>query len=124
MVFNSALLSKRDDVNFGGHGDNAGAFQLERNNSEGIAIFSFGVGNKIAIQQQEDIVYLTANSYNGNPINKGDATDTSTLNIFNFGSGNHSPCSNVALYSVILFNRTLTPEEIEWVKTNLIETEQ
>lgn len=121
MVFNSALLSKRDDVNFSGnYDDNIGAFQLERNNSEERTIFSFGKSNEVAIQQQKDIVYLTANSYNGNPISKGDAVDTSTLNIFNFGSVGHNPCSNVALYSVILFNRTLTPEEIEWVKRNLV----
>lgn len=29
--------------------------------------------------------------------------------------------NNIALYSFILFNRTLTEEEINWVKTNLIE---
>lgn len=32
--------------------------------------------------------------------------------------------ANIALYSLLLFNRDLTTEEIEWVKTNLIETKQ
>ena len=40
------------------------------------------------------------------------------------GNDNLSDLGAYALKTFILFNRTLTPEEIEWVKTNLIETEQ
>lgn len=48
-------------------------------------------------------------------------TDNRLFEIFNFYGREKGA---FALYSLILFNRTLTPEEIEWVKTNLIETEQ
>lgn len=48
-------------------------------------------------------------------------TNNRFFEIFNYRGGGKGA---FALYSLILFNRTLTPEEIEWVKTNLIETEQ
>lgn len=46
-----------------------------------------------------------------------------TLDLFRDGINGSYWC-NVALYSFIAFNRILSTEEIEWVKTNLIETEQ
>lgn len=45
-------------------------------------------------------------------------TDNRFFEIFRYHGGGYG---TFALYSLILFNRDLTPEEIEWVKTNLIE---
>ena len=45
--------------------------------------------------------------------------DSETLTLFK--KANNTEYSSVPLYSLLLFDRTLTTEEIEWVKTNLIE---
>ena len=45
--------------------------------------------------------------------------DSETLTLFK--KVNNTEYSYVPLYSLLLFNRTLTQDEIEWVKTNLIE---
>lgn len=73
--------------------------------------------------ETNDITYQTKYSYNGKiNLNIGKLIDN--VNNFNIalykGSGGifYLPC---ALYSCILFNRTLTTKEINWVKTNLIE---
>lgn len=71
---------------------------------------------------QEDITYLTSNKYNNFEIkNIGDGVDTDKLVIFRLGTEISGNYGNIALYSVLLFNRDLTAEEIEWVKNNLIE---
>lgn len=48
-------------------------------------------------------------------------TNNRFFEIFNYHGGGKGA---FALYSLLLFNRPLTTDEIEWVKTNLIETEQ
>lgn len=71
---------------------------------------------------QEDITYLTSKKYNNSEIkNIGDGIDTDELVIFRLATALNSLYGNIALYSVLLFNRDLTNEEIEWVKNNLIE---
>ena len=68
----------------------------------------------------DKITYQTASSYNGIiSLCKGDWPDSDILNLFSLKTG--SQVTNIALYSFILFNRTLTNDEIEWVKDNLIE---
>ena len=66
-----------------------------------------------------DISYMTKNSYNGATIISGQYQDNNHLTLFSVRE--YSGCAQAALYSFILFNRTLTYEEIEWVKQNLIE---
>lgn len=69
----------------------------------------------------DTISWQTKNSYNGKPIGVGDEEDNDVLRLFLLYDKYYC---QVALYSFLLFNRDLTTEEIEWVKTNLIETEQ
>lgn len=96
-----------------------GAFILERQNTTNkYEIYSFGQGNA-PTEIPTDITYMTSNSYNGNPIAKGDAIDEDIVHIFSRADQNQ--CISAVLYSFILFNRTLTEEEINWVKDNLIE---
>ena len=57
----------------------------------------------------------TLTNENGNSSN--------SLDLFRDDINGNNWC-NVALYSFIAFNRVLSTDEIEWVKTNLIETEQ
>ena len=71
---------------------------------------------------QEDITYLTSKKYNNSELkNIGDGIDTDKLVIFRIGTVYNNFYSSIALYSLLLFNRDLTDEEIEWVKDNLIE---
>ena len=96
-----------------------GAFILERQtNTNKYEIYSFGQSST-PTEIPTDITYITSNSYNGNPIAKGDGIDEDIVHIFSRDDQNQ--CISAVLYSFILFNRTLTEEEINWVKTNLIE---
>lgn len=77
--------------------------------------------NYISNFTENDITYLTSKEYNGSPLNNiGDAVDTDGLQLFKLVFNDTTNLSSIALYSFILFNRDLTNEEIEWVKTNLI----
>lgn len=70
--------------------------------------------------EPQEVSWLTSQSYNGNPI-RGSANriDTDFLSLFRFNkSGGYG---NVSLYSFALFDRDLTEEEIEWVKTNMMQ---
>lgn len=70
---------------------------------------------------QGDITYLTSTRYNDSEIkNIGDGIDTDKLVIFRLGTTINNCYSSIAIYSLLLFNRDLTDEEIEWVKNNLI----
>lgn len=99
---------------------NNGAFAFEyiQSNTNEEQAFSFGEFNIIQMVDT-DISYMTKNSYNGTPIKSGQKQDTNYLTLFSTREG--SGCAQAALYSFILFNRTLTTKEINWVKHNLIE---
>ena len=96
-----------------------GAFMLERllrtgNYSE----YNFGRYNDITLHNNI-ITYATKFSYNGvQKLNAGELPDTDTL--FLFTKARYNSVVQAALYSFLLFDRTLTTAEIEWVKTNLI----
>ena len=81
--------------------------------------FSFGVSTAIETFA-ENITYQTPTSYNGKVIGKGNFLGDDRLVLFGLrGAVQHS---NIALYSFLLFDRTLTTAEIEWVKKNMIES--
>ena len=114
---NSPLLSKATGT------DTSGAFQFERNIiNTSYFTGSFGQQTQITEFSQSDDVYQTSTSYNGSIVlNPGNGEDNNFMVIFSRDKVSSLAC---ALYSLLLFNRDLTTEEIEWVKTNLIETEQ
>lgn len=80
--------------------------------------YSFGINTPIN-HVDTDISYMTKNSYNGMYIIVGTAIDTDFLTLFS--TRENQGLASAALYSFILFNRTLTTKEINWVKHNLIE---
>lgn len=85
--------------------------------SDGFSALSFGSRTNVALSES-DIIYQTSTSYCGNSLSSGQEETESLFSIFsNFGLYDFS---KIALYSLLLFNRDLTAEEIEWVKTNLI----
>lgn len=107
----TALLSKRDSINMG--------IALEWYGYNNWNVRGIGAAEKVIALFKGDIVFMTKESYNGEftmPI--GAKTDSDTLNIM---SEYNNRYFYGALYSLLLFNRTLTTDEIEWVKTNLIE---
>ena len=67
----------------------------------------------------EDVIYQTSKLCNGSPIQVGDKEDTDQMAFFSINSGT-TWYTKAALYSFLLFDRDLTEQEIEWVKTNLM----
>lgn len=112
-LMNKCLLS---DIPSGGQ-PLSGAFAVELNLSNGCNSQSFGARKVVSISE-DDIIYQTSTSYCGQtiPISSG-GNGNEILNLFRFGDGYKA---NVALYSLLLFNRDLTEDEINWVKTNLM----
>lgn len=121
---------KRLDIDLNKRG--AIASKLKNDNSvDGAFLFEFIISNTgihqvasfgtfINIKMVDtDTSYMTKNSYNGTPIKSGQHPDNNHLTLFSIRES--SGCTQAALYSFILFDRTLTNEEINWVKENLIE---
>lgn len=83
--------------------------------------YSFGVGNRINLYNDE-ISWQTKNSYNGSTITVGNADDTDTLTLGIVREGDASRrFLKGAIYYFALYNKSLTPEEIETEKERLNE---
>lgn len=97
-----------------------GAFIFERNNQ----LTSFGQNNYRTIQQN-NVSYMTTTSYNGDTISRGSLQDTEYLILgaagFNIDLNRAHEFSNCAIYYFALYNKSLTPEEIEVEKERLNE---
>ena len=116
-------LQTENDNNdcFAAKGNKLASFLIERYGHNGSQeCYSFGQYNGVSFVQ-EDVIYQTKESYNGYPLKVGTATDVDDLVILGRTS---TPlgCIQAALYSFLLFDRTLTTAEIEWVKKNMIES--
>lgn len=97
-----------------------GAFIFERNSQ----LTSFGQNNYRTIQQN-NVSYMTTTSYNGGTISRGSLQDTEYLILgadgFNIDLNRAHGFSNCAIYYFALYNKSLTPEEIETEKERLNE---
>lgn len=97
-----------------------GAFIFERNNQ----LTSFGQNNYRTIQQN-NVSYMTTTSYNGDTISRGSLQDTEYLVLgaagFNIDLNRAHEFSDCAIYYFALYNKSLTPEEIEVEKERLNE---
>lgn len=83
--------------------------------------YSFGVDNRINLYNGE-ISWQTKNSYNGNTIKAGDRKDSDTLTLGIIRVGDESRrFLKGAIYYFALYNKSLTPEEIETEKERLNE---
>lgn len=96
-----------------------GAFIFELIANKIIFCYSFGASNEINLYNGE-ISWQTKKSYNGNMIKMSDRkdTDTLTLGTVREGDGRHL---EGAIYYFALYNKSLTPEEIEIEKERLNE---
>lgn len=96
------------------------AFIFERNNQ----LTSFGQNN-YRTTQQNNVSYMTTTSYNGGTISRGSLQDTEYLVLgaagFNIDLNRAYEFSNCAIYYFALYNKSLTPEEIEVEKERLNE---
>lgn len=119
----SAVASKRtypDDIG------NFGAFVIERVTANGIkALYSFGKDNAVDSFNSNQIIYQSKTAYNDRNIIAGDASDTNILslgaNAYNLSLGRCQEFSNVAIYYFALYDKSLTPDEIEQEKIKLNE---
>lgn len=95
-----------------------GAFIFERNNQ----LTSFGQNNYRTLQQN-NVSYMTTTSYNGDTISRGSLQDTEYLILgadgFNIDLNRAHGLSNCAIYYFALYNKSLTPEEVEEEKVKL-----
>ena len=118
----TAFLSKASD-NMGSDG----AFMFEAKDNTATRKLCRSFGKDLILTEEgfhkSDITYQTSVKYNDKPMNTGSGIDTDKLLFFVFSNA-AGYNGRFVLYSTILFDRDLTTEEIEWVKTNLIETEQ
>ena len=92
-----------------------GAFIFEYKTSANNKTYSYYQQNDIVIDNNNKVVYQTKNSYNGTPIQAGDKQDTDVLYIGNIrvpDSRNFVGCHG----DILLFNRTLTDDELDLVK--------
>lgn len=77
--------------------------------------FSFSQSTGIDdLRNKSGITYQTKQSYNGNPISFGDSSDGEVLVIGGQIAGEFVGCHG----DILLFNRTLTDDEITWLKEN------
>lgn len=94
-----------------------GAFNFERLTVSQILTLSFGNYTDIQLSSS-DIVYQTKTSYNGDKvISSGSLADTDFL--FLGCSGNGIEFANCVIYYFALYDKSLTPEEIEEEKVKL-----
>ena len=84
---------------------------------------SFGVAtyNLPELPPEANVVWQTKDSRNGKTIQFGEPPgEAAPLLLFGLGNLHPSGFLSCALWSFLLFNRTLTAEEIEWVKENMV----
>lgn len=92
-----------------------GAFIFEYKTPANNKTYSYYRQNDIVIDNNSKVVYQTKNNYNGTPIQTGDKQDTDILYIGNIrvpDSRNFVGCHG----DILLFNRTLTDDELDLVK--------
>lgn len=92
-----------------------GAFIFEYCN---VLAYSFGVPISQNINLEDFVSYQTKNSYNGSTIKVGNADDTDTLTL-GILRERDSRLLKGAIYYFALYNKSLTPEEVEEEKVKL-----
>lgn len=97
--------------------DGAFAFEFVNVRASGKHVINFGQYNNVVFEVN-DISWQTKKSYNGSPISTGTLSDTNLLNLLTVRPA--SGFTKAALYSFVLFNRTLTEDEIKkWIRINM-----
>lgn len=95
-----------------------GAFIFEYGNNATYSFSEYTSG--LAVNLEDSVSWQTKNSYNGSTITVGNADDTDTLTLGIIREGD-SRLLKGAIYYFALYNKSLTPEEIETEKERLNE---
>jgi hypothetical protein len=95
-----------------------GAFIFEYGNNATYSFSEYTSG--LAVNLKDSVSYQTKNFYNGSTITVGNADDTDTLTLGIIREGD-SRLLKGAIYYFALYNKSLTPEEIETEKERLNE---
>lgn len=95
-----------------------GAFIFEYGNNATYSFSEYTSG--LAVNLKDSVSYQTKNSYNGSTITVGNADDTDTLTL-GIIREKDSRIMKGAIYYFALYNKSLTPEEIETEKERLNE---
>lgn len=95
-----------------------GAFIFEYGNNATYSFSEYTYG--LAVNLKDSVSYQTKNSYNGGTITVGNTDDTDTLTLGVVREGD-SRLLEGAIYYFALYNKSLTPEEIETEKERLNE---
>lgn len=116
-----AIAFKKDN-----RGNGAFIFEMSYNKDKAVQpdecwVFSNvgGGGDNDITPAEGRVSWMTPASYNGQPLSRGVSTDKPELRLFYNGRVVHQNCA-AALWSFLLFDRTLSGEEIEWVKEHLM----
>lgn len=100
---------------------NAGAFHFENSiltsdSNSTTGVWSYGTGNRVKLEESE-VSWMTKNSYNGIELKTGNLSDVDQLYLCSFASS----YTKAAIYYFALYDKSLTPEEIETEKEKLNE---
>lgn len=98
---------------------NRRAFIFERFDDALERVKSFEAYNTVVIDKSKRFVYMSKTSYNGTPITAGTAIDAGMLTvggIYNASTGVNIMPFHGGYKSFVLFNRTLTTEELAYVE--------
>lgn len=93
-----------------------GAFIFEYGNNATYSFSEYTSG--LDVNLKDSVSYQTKNSYNGSTITVGNADDTDTLTLGIIREGD-SRLLKGAIYYFALYNKSLTPEEVEEEKVKL-----
>lgn len=93
-----------------------GAFIFEYGNNATYSFSEYTYG--LAVNLKDSVSYQTKNSYNGSTITVGNVDDTDTLTLGIIREGD-SRLLKGAIYYFALYNKSLTPEEVEEEKVKL-----
>ena len=114
---NSSLITKTSSAS---GVDGAFMFECKHQNATQKITRSFGGELILDNFYTNDITYQISNSYNSISIQPQSYIDTNKMAMFRFATDANEYYGKFALYSLLLFNRDLTIEEIKWVKRNLM----
>lgn len=98
---------------------NAGAFHFESSiqtidSNSTTGVWSYGTGNRVKLEESE-VSWMTKNSYNGIELETGNLSDVNQLYLCRFSAS----FTKAAIYYFALYDKSLTPEEVEEEKVKL-----
>lgn len=94
-----------------------GAFMFEQKYDNIYGTHSFGLSTLYTPSLQDSVIFQSTENYNGKVIVRGTSVDTDKLYIGCFR--NAVQCMKGAVYYFALYNKSLTPEEVEEEKVKL-----